>query len=172
MKPFQRTITFVDNTCGIDEHAVPVNCRVRRKLRGAFQNFFKGEVTSPDEPGTTFEWLRLFTDFPFPELVIRRMSGYDHDVFRIRQNAQYILEKCREIVGNSDDRVIFGKSGHPNTTLFNSSENHRGSGKILFPVPLNKLGRRCPETYNQVRWIFTVERAKILNEWDFRVRIV
>jgi len=60
--------------------------------------------------------------------------------------------------------VTCGNSGIPNATLFHRRENHRGGGKELLPVTLDKGDRGGTEAYNNVWWVPRMERTQILDE--------
>ena len=67
--------------------------------------------------------------------------------------------------------IMLGKIGIPNATLFHRREQHRGDGKELLAVPLDKAGCGSADTDDQVKRALGKEGAKVLGERKLRVFI-
>jgi hypothetical protein len=61
---------------------------------------------------------------------------------------QDILDRTQIVDSDRNNGVIGGEIGILNATLVHCREHHRGGGKELWPVPLNKAGRGRADAHN------------------------
>ena len=91
--------------------------------------------------------------------------------FVSRQHLQDVLDGGKIIYSDRNNGVILGECGELNATFIHRREHHRGVGKELWSVTLDKGGRRRTDAYNEVRLLFSEERAEIRDERNLRVFI-
>src|SRR6185503_14880629 len=74
------------------------------------------------------------------------------------------------IYSDRDNGVILGEFGELNATFFHRREHHGDVGKEVRAVTLDKDSRGRTDAYNEVRLLFSEERAEIRDErnlWVF-----
>ena len=119
-------------------------------------------------------FVRGFTALPIflhPKLFNGRSADHHRHIFCVRQHPQDVLDGCKIIYSDRDNGVILGECGELNATFVHRREHHGGVGKELWSVTLDKDGRRRTDAYNEVRLLFSEERAEIGDERNLRVFI-
>src|SRR5215510_4985536 len=171
MKLRQTGVALVHNASRIDDHQLPEDRGPRRQCGGSLQYVVERQIVGPGKFNAVCEGLRLSAYLFQPEFFNGRGTDHYRYIFCVRQYAQDILDGGKIVDPNRDNRVIRGKNGITNPTLFDRGKHHGRSGKELLPMPLNKGSRGRSDAHNQVQRPLGMESAQVLNERDLRIFI-
>src|SRR6516164_6242077 len=109
MKPAQGLAAFMRETCRINRHQVPEDRRVRRQRGRLFQYVLERQIIEPRERHPLLKRFELSTHLLQPELFVWGIANHHGHVFRVRQEAQDIVDDARKIVCEWDDGVIWSE---------------------------------------------------------------